>query len=550
MPLSLAAARVKLKDLAICLALGNLGFLERWYDLEQTHARSINYFREGPADQTLLISTLIASTLLGLVFWLLWLAVQTWGGERLRLLARCGFLALLILCLEPTRQLAAHKGVQPIWSLLSGLEIVLVVGLGLAASGNYMVLRAARIATYSLIFLLPGVLVDFIWFHPGSEPVSSFLPEPSAPVLSPRATSSGKPAPRLVWMIFDELDQRIAFDARPDSVHMPELDRLRAESVIANHVSQVANMTDLAIPTLLMGHPLVSAKLEGANTVLVQPAGSSVWADLKEGPNIFRRVRALGVNTAIAGWHFPYCRMYGDDVTHCMATSGGVPEALRPERQAAALGVLRTVSFLFQLRWAALTGLADANGKDREQEILASQAQRRQLAQFKLIHSRAMADALDQRIGMLFVHFPTPHPFAIYDRERGDFSVRDDNSYLDNLALVDRTVGNMRRALEAGGLWDSTTLLISGDHGLRPSMWRGGYNWTPEIEQMSGDASANVPFILKLAGTSKGAVYDEPFSSLLSGDVALAVLSGEVSTEEQMLQWIARRASIASTSAQ
>src|SRR5262245_15945466 len=35
---------------------------------------------------------------------------------------------------------------------------------------------------------------------------------------------------RVVWIVFEELDQRIAFEARPTGLELPELDRLRRES--------------------------------------------------------------------------------------------------------------------------------------------------------------------------------------------------------------------------------------------------------------------------------------------------------------------------------
>jgi hypothetical protein len=550
MPKSLSpAARSNLKDLAICLALGSLGFLQRWYDLEQTHTRASNYFREAPADQTVLISTLIASTLLGLVYWLLWLSVRRWGGKTLRTLAQCGFSLILILCLEPARHQAAHEGVPWIGHILAAIEIALLAGLVMTVLGRPIVLRAARGVTYAAFFVMPGILIDFVWFHPGSEPASDFMPEPPQPILGPRLTFSNKPAPRFIWIIFDEFDQRLAFDARPDSVFLPELDRLRSESVVANHALQAGEMTDLSIPALLTGQALESSKVVGAKMMVVRPSSSSAWIDLHDRSNLFQRVRDLGVNAAVAGWHFPYCRLFGDQVVRCLATSGGVPDALRPESQASEFGIFKTVAFLFQLRWGALLDVFD-NGA-REERVLESSAQHKQLDQYLMIRKRALADAVDPQIGLLYLHFPAPHLFAIYDRKHGDFSLSDATSYLDNLALVDRTVGELRRTLERADLWDSTNLLISGDHGLRPWLWRDGYNWTPEMDRLTaGGVSTTVPFILKLAGQRKGAMYNQPFSTLLSGDLAVAVLNGRVSNEGQASVWLDHRGPEGSSSAQ
>ena len=534
------AAKRNLKDLAICLALGNLWFLRRWYDLEKTHTQAMNYFREGPADQTLLLSTLIASTLLGVGFWLLWMGVRRWGGDALHTVARCGFLAVLILGIDSLRRYQHYAGFPAIWQKpLYGLEIVLVVGIALVLMGNYSILRTARAITYISIFLLPAMLMDFVWFHSGIEPATSFRSRPTLPLLKPSLALS-QSTPRLIWIIFDEFDQHIAFDARPKSVEMPELDRLRTESVVSDQAMATAIWTDEATPSLVIGR-IMDSKIEGANRVLVRAADSPIWADLRDQPNVFQRARSAGVNAAVAGWHFPYCRVFGDQTARCLAAAGGAPDTLRPEQYAAELGIRRNVGFLFQLGWYSIMDAFYPSTFAREQAVFASFEQQRQLEQFNSIRRQALADAVDRRIGLLYLHFPIPHPYAIYDRQRRDFSLSGTTSYLDNLALVDRFIGELRVTLEHANLWDSTSLLISGDHGLRSWLWQKRYNWTPEMDQLGiKGPSATVPFILKLAGRSEGAICSQSFSSVISGDLALAVLTGRVSTKDEALTWLGR----------
>ena len=40
--------------------------------------------------------------------------------------------------------------------------------------------------------------------------------------------------PRVVWVIFDEMDQRLMFDDRAASLQLPEIDHLRGVSVYAS----------------------------------------------------------------------------------------------------------------------------------------------------------------------------------------------------------------------------------------------------------------------------------------------------------------------------
>jgi hypothetical protein len=81
-------------------------------------------------------------------------------------------------------------------------------------------------------------------------------------------------------------------------------------------------------------------------------------------------------------------------------------------------------------------------------------------------------------------------------------------------------------------------------------MWRGRYGWTQNMERISAKgASPLVPFILKLAGQQNHVVVDRPFSNIVSTDLAMAVLGGQISTASQAAEWIDRRSSHAETSA-
>ena len=57
---------------------------------------------------------------------------------------------------------------------------------------------------------------------------------------------------------------------------------------------------------------------------------------------------------------------------------------------------------------------------------------------------------------------------------------------------------------------------------------------------MLNGPSPLVPFILKLAGSREGVVYDQPFSSVVEGEMALAVIRREVTTPQQAAEWLAR----------
>ncbi len=531
--------RDKLKNLLICFSVGHLCFVRRWYDLELLKERYLDYYRTGPADQKLLWATLIAASLLTATLWLAWRWVERRPSPAKLKLAHCSFLLLLIFPLESVRRYWSEElgraGPGFTFTILA-VEAVLAAGAVMAWFEIFWIVRAARYVVLTLTLLFPSLMIAFSLGQFNAEPASAYLPKSSLPMLPPGAGTSR----RVIWLLFDEFDQRLAFDARPPSVRLPELDRLRAESLVADHATQTASWTILALPSLLSGRIFGRAELVDAGRLRVYPEGSADALGWRDQPNVFKRARAMGANAELAGWHHPYCRVFGDSLVRCLDAPGGHPPAgLIREQNATEEGVLKTVVTLFRLQLENLRDMLRTDGVSTSANLRSALVQRRQQQAYFRIRDRAYAASVDRQIGFLFVHFPTPHLFGIYDRQRRDFTLSSSIGYLDNLALVDRTVGEVRRTLEQAGLWEGTSILITSDHGLRPALWRGRYNWTPELDRLTaGGPSETVPFIVKLAGQNHPVVYDQPFSNFVTGDLSLAILGGQVSTPAETAAWL------------
>ena len=541
MALSLSpAAREKLKDILVCFSLGNLCFVRRWYDLEVLEETGLDYLRPGQANPALLISTLIAGLILGAAFWIGWQWARQRGGVWIKI-AHGSFLLVLVFPLESVRRYwnaqAGHADLASNLALLS-METVLFAGLVLAMRGNPRVVRPARHAALLLTCMFPGLMIDFFASHLNSEPASAFEPKSPAAVLPVRAGAS-----RVIWIVFDEIDQRIAFNERPVSLELPELDRLRGESLEARRATQTADRTLLAMPILIFGRSYRQSEIRGASRLDVFPADSSErlnWADER---NVFSRSHEMGVNSAIVGWYHPYCRLFGDQLMSCFATSSHTGRALLREQNASERGVVRMAGLLYRLQFENLKDMYRFDGVSGSENLKDAYVQSQQQQEYFQIRDHAYADAVDARVGFMLLHFPTPHMYAIYNRWRRDFTLDPTIDYLDNLALVDRTVGELRAKLEAAGMWDQTTLLITADHGFRPNLWQGRYGWTQNMERISERGpSGIVPFILKLAGKREHVVVERTFSNIVSSDLALQVLDGQISTAAQAADWIERRA--------
>ena len=200
------------------------------------------------------------------------------------------------------------------------------------------------------------------------------------------------------------------------------------------------------------------------------------------------------------------------------------------------------IGLLFQLQLENIKDLYRFDGLSGSENLKDAYLQQHQQQEYFQIRDHAYADAVDPRIGFMLLHFPTPHMYAIYNRWRKDFTLDSTVDYLDNLALADRTLGELRARLEAAGLWDQTNILVTADHGFRPDMWRARYGWTQNMERISEKgASHQVPFILKLAGKQDHVIVDRPFSNIVLSDLATAVLGAQVSSAAQASEWIERR---------
>ncbi len=133
------------------------------------------------------------------------------------------------------------------------------------------------------------------------------------------------------------------------------------------------------------------------------------------------------------------------------------------------------------------------------------------------------------------MHYPVPHAPWIFDRNEDEIVARRDEhpqGYLDNLALVDRAIGRLRKSLEFAGLWNNTTVLISSDHG-----------WHLKEKTSSGPGGEygerKIPFVLHLAGKNPAPVpYSLPFAAIHTKELLLKLAKGEFTQYEQITSWM------------
>ena len=504
------------RDLIFAFSLANLCFLRIWLPLVDP---STLFFLVRPT-RSQYVAVMLAVGILGAILFSGLALVRRTQRPLVWWLARCIFAVLLLFPLNMVRgmfpdlvmfRLADRFGPWAVRATVVALGLLCAV---VIVRWPTAFARAAAIVVVVLSPLAPIVLATGMWRVLHLQPESGYV---GAARLAPR---TGRP--RVVWLVFDQLDERLAFVQRPAFLKLPELDRLRAESLFAANAFSPADWTLQSLPSLITGKTVFEAKPGGDAELMVTYHGSTQAVPWSGEPNVFARARREGFNTALVGWEIPYCRILKGDLTFCashLLGSGG---------QAGGLGSLVLRDFRGLVQWFPL------GWRLRFTEDLAKR---------RGMHLGILDDAsrvaTDPALGLVFVHWCIPHyPFLYSTRDQ--WAMDGSGNYLGNLLLVDRTLGELRGAMERAGVWDSTTLLLSSDHALllapaehTAPLWR---NAQQTVDRSGIDR--RVPFLVKLAGHKTPLSFDSPLNTVLSSDLVVAVLRGNIATPEDLSRWI------------
>jgi hypothetical protein len=258
------------------------------------------------------------------------------------------------------------------------------------------------------------------------------------------------------------------------------------------------------MPSFITGERVVNTSPgDDCDATLTFATGRTAnWRGL---PSVFARAQELGFNTGLVGWYLPYSRLVGDALNYCSWYS--MPD----------LAPARSTNFIEEV-FMQLSSLGESfDGRYR----------------FGEVHRHNLADALqvtaDGRFGLTLLHLPAPHLPGVYLADRNQFTIRRMNKvegYLNNLALADRELGEIRRSMEAAGLWDKTWIIVSSDHS-----WRGSRHYD-KVRDL------RVPFLVKIPGTNVQATYSNQFNTVLTHDLILAILQEEVTNQQSVVDWL------------
>jgi hypothetical protein len=326
---------------------------------------------------------------------------------------------------------------------------------------------------------------------------------------------------RILWIVLDELSYRQIYEHRYPGLKLPAFDRLAAVSTVFTRTVPAGYFTDIVLPSLMTGQHLDNVGAPAAGfPLLVRNASTRAWQPFAPHQTVFQDALNAGYGTAVAGWWNPYCRILSEVLDQCFWNGhgqlrGGMysSQSVISNTESPVLNVLEMMpwhspppdsTYFHQLDYRELVVAGD-----------------------KLLEDRSAT--------FLLLHIPIPHGPGIYNRQTASFATSE-TSYLDNLALCDDYLGHVRKELEENGTWDSTTLVLMGDHSWRITS---GADLAPEERAASdgGQFDDRPAYIVKLAHQNTPARIDTLFAALRTRDLFDNLLTGRISTSRQLARW-------------
>jgi sulfatase-like protein len=526
-----------LKDALVSLSIANLCFMFVWGELGNLAGEpSVRYFEDrapqmGPVWALIVDILLLAGVVfLGFVLRRREEAALRWIGTAILVFFGAFAVYDLQRCLHPSLEVYLSYRSQLI--IKGALAFMLLFAVTRSPHSVPRFAKSAFLVLSSLFLVMVG---HTAWMY-ATDDLARVGTGKAAGMLPNTGHTN-----RLIWIIFDELDDRLLFQARPARIHPVEFDRLRQQSIYADHVRTPADDTLAAMPGLFLGRAVLDTKLD-TSKLLVKEKRNSGWVDFASQPNVFRQARAAGFNTALSGFHHPYCRILGDDLSDCSWMASGW-SSITAERH------LLESSFpgkaIYLVRWQArIVPFLTEPPHFIVPGVLAMYVQHNPVV-LRYVLANAHRMLRNRDLNFVFFHFNAPHEPGIWDSTKKSFTTHGSN-YNDNLELADNILGQVRRQLEATGDWDRSAVIISGDHPYRPQLWQ-GYKGvrTAEMVKVTGmKRYPYVPFLLKLPGQHKEVRYEREFNNVLTSDLILQLLNGKLPTTEDTVAWLDAHAKI------
>ena len=340
---------------------------------------------------------------------------------------------------------------------------------------------------------------------------------------------------RVIWLILDELSYRQLYEHRFPTLDLPAFDRLAGQATVFTQVAPAGLMTEYVIPSLISALPAdaMRASADGRQLYLRDPVEKR-WQTFDPHQTVFQDALDRGYSTSVSGWYNPYCRVMYQVLDHCYWTNHNpTPSGISQDQT-----LLGNTFAPFRTYGNAIRHFIHW----RKRQISPDQAETEaHIHDYTELIAASDAMLNDGSADLLFLHLPIPHPGGIYNRQTRQLTTGP-STYIDNLALADTYLAHIRSQLEQRGQWDSSTILIMGDHSWRTApLWSLEDSWTPEEQNASdGGKFDNRPaYILKLPNQQQPAHIDTSYPAIRTRALIDALMDQRIQTTQDLEDWVA-----------
>lgn len=376
------------------------------------------------------------------------------------------------------------------------------------------------------------ILFQLAWFGWQARSLNAQMPL-HHPVLD-QSTSPG--GPRVIWIVFDELSYEQVYERRFRGLQLPAFDQLASQATVFTHAIPAGIRTALILPSLITGEPVDDARssADGRHLSIHNPA-TKAWLKFDDHNSVFQDALNAGYRTAVAGWYNPYCRILPDVLDHCFWAFGDTTSnGMLPTATTLQANIMEPL--LFALGGGLANRFPPSSRQIPNVTVLASELH---ISDYQALLDAADKVLDDRSASFVLLHLPVPHPGGIYNRGTDEFALSH-SSYVDNLALANKCLAHLRSRLESSHEWDSSTLVIMGDHSWRTKLlWRSSPGWTKEdeIASQGGRFDDRPAYIVKLPQQRVGARIEAPFAALNTRKLLDALLTQNIRSADDLSVW-------------
>lgn len=498
---------IALRELWICLSLANLIALKLWMGLPPFMGEDLMWLLSGPRRLSTYASVVGCVLVLALVIWIVRMGLRAGAAPVTRSVCRVVSIGVALLVLNSMRLVAGTRlqEFQFSWLLAKwGYPAVAMVG-GMASAVVFFLLmrhfeyfkRGLDATGLLLAPLLPMTIVGGL-LAGGWGTASAGSHE------TREAALPGGVQQRLVVVVFDEFDYRLAFETKEMRGRLTELERLRRESSFFTSAYAAGRSTLYSVPGFTTGKKVKRVRVRGAAQFELEYEEGGGEVDWRGAGTLFSAAKRQGARTGIVGWYIPYCRVFGSLTESCAWFPADYLFAT-PERGDFTSTFSSHMKFLFEPRTVSPLWTSWTKGPYVETHTA--------------IVGEALAAVKRSDLDLVYLHLPMTHAPYFYDARRKGFEYNGGayEHYMDSLELADSVLGRLRGAMEAAGNWDRTAVIVTADHSYRKAAVR------------HGRRDLRVPLVVRIPG-QEAAKESRSTNNRGLKDLGTAILAGRVRT--------------------